>query len=83
MTLRNKGEKFLKFIQLAELVQGIAVQTADPKDQGSNPDGAEVEKGGGDERAGADDDEDGGGEFLGGGSFAGEGESAKYRKNIF
>ena len=48
---------------MAELVQGIALQAADPEGQGSNPEGAEVDNGeGGAERA-----VDGGGKCLGDG----------------
>ena len=52
---------------MAELVQGIALQAADPEGQGSNPEGAEVDNWeGGAERA-----VDGGGNCLGGGDFVG------------
>ena len=59
------------------MVKRLAVQTADPEDQGSNPTRSGIENGGGAERAGA---VDGGGNFLKGGGFDGgeEGRSVIY-----
>ena len=48
-------KKIWKINQLAELVKRLAVQTADPEDQGSNPTRSGIENGGGAERAGAVD----------------------------
>ena len=60
---KDLRDKFSKENQLADLVKWLAVQTADPEGQGSNPEGAEVDNGeGGAERA-----VDGGGKCLGDG----------------
>ena len=53
---------------MAELVKRLAVQTADPEDQGSIPIRSGIEIGGGAERAGA---VDGGGHLLESGGFDG------------
>ena len=53
---------------MAELVKRLAVQTAEPEDQGSNPTRSGIENGEGAERA---EVVDGGGYFLKGGGFYG------------